>query len=123
MNKDITDCDEYPATAPELGTFWEDGSGWLYFCYDYDHHDHAVCLIGVENKYSVSCPKHNGMDYYEELFQFDHLYQPVIMEEEILEDYARTVIHALSYVAFLTLWDVLKLSEGEKRLILLGKAP
>ena len=77
----VRECDEYPATAPELGTFWEDNSGWLYFCYDYDHHDHAVYLMGVENKYSIDTPKHNGNDYYEELFHFDHLYQHLQLQE------------------------------------------
>lgn len=123
MSPDISECDEYPATAPELGTFWEDNSGWLYFCYDYDHHDHCVYLIGVENKYSIDTPKHNGNDYYEELFHFDHLYHPLIVENEIADDYERTLIHDLSYEALRNLWDVLKLHEQEKRLILLGKAP
>lgn len=122
MSPDISECDEYPATAPELGTFWEDNSGWLYFCYDYDHHDHCVYLLGVDNKYS-DAPKHNGYDFQEELFQFDHLYHPVIVEKEILDDYERTLIHDLSYESFRNLWDVLKLHEQEKRLILLGKAP
>jgi len=119
----VRECDEYPATAPELGTFWEDDSGWLYFCYDYDHHDHAVYLMGVENKYSIDTPKHNGNDYYEELFHFDHLYHPLIVEREELDDYERTLIHGLSYQSLRNLWDVLKLHEQEKRLILLGKAP
>jgi hypothetical protein len=123
MNKDITDCDEYPASQPELGTFWEDNDGWIYFCYDYDHFDHSVYLMGVENKYSIGTPKHNTHVYYEELFQFDNLYHPIIQEEEILDDYERTIIHDLSSEALVNLWDVLKLHEQEKRLILLGKAP
>ena len=119
----VRECDEYPATAPELGTFWEDDSGWLYFCYDYDHHDHAVYLMGVENKYSIDTPKHNGNDYYEELFHFDHLYHPLIVEREELDDYERTLIHDLSYQSLRNLWYVIMLHEKEKRLILLGKAP
>jgi hypothetical protein len=120
MINDISECDEYPASEPELGTFWEDNSGYLYFCYDYDHHDHAVCLIGVKNKYSEDqAPRHSGCDYYEELFQFDNLYTP---EEGTDEDY-KELTDELSYEALLNLWDVIQLPEGEKRLILLGKAP
>ena len=119
-NRAQFDGDEYPATPPDLGTFWEDNSGFLYFCYDYDHHDHSVYLIGVENKFSIDqAPRHSGNDYYEELFHFDNLYSP----EEGTDVNYKELTNELSYTALLNLWDVIQLPEQEKRLILLGKAP
>jgi hypothetical protein len=113
------ECDEYPAGPPDLGSFWADNDGFIYFCYDYDHTDHAVYLLGVGNKYSDKARRHNGEDYCEELFHFDNLYT----EEVGTDEYHKTLTDELSYEALLNFWDILKLHEDEKRLILLGKAP
>jgi hypothetical protein len=119
----VRECDEYPASPPELHTFWEDKSGWLYLCVDYDHTDNCVFLLGVENKYSVESRRHNGNEYYEELFHFDHLYDPIDIEEEIQEDWYRTLVHGLNFSEFGYHWDNIKLQESEKEILLLGKVP
>lgn len=71
--RDISECDEYPGPGPELGTFWKDDRGHVYRV---DHVGHAhgeVCITHLEE----------GEEYVEHLHMFEHLYEPIIDEDEL----------------------------------------
>ena len=128
-NSEEWECDEYPATPPEFGSWWEDHDGYLYYVYDYDHRDHAVYLIGVDNDtskyklitnpFNASATRHGGMEYCEELFHFEHLYK----ESNGTEENHRSFANSLTYRTFIDHMEHIELPEDEKQLMLLGKVP